>query len=589
MGMIFRSPMLLAVLAVVVVGSAAAAAVIILLTVMGEAHPAEDTAKFFPSDTQIYLSVNLSPGNDQLRKFRDIVQRFREHPDFQRKIDDWLNEADTETGIDLKMDVLPWLGPEIAIGLVDVVGSTIAAGTGGPPLVLALIGATDTEKAETFLQDWMRYQEREENLNFETGSYAGLTVYSEDGGDQHYAVTAEYVLLATDRDLLEETIDRMEDGDTAGSLHDQSRFQEARGQLPDPRFSMLYIDAKAVWLDTRRQLGDELPVEISDQLDNAIPEWLAISESFIDKGIKLIVVTAMPEDASDEAPVVNSLASARLLPGDTLSFASFAFEPDLDPLRENLESQSIEDLGPDFYDALYFEFGLDVDPEGTLDDVLDAVLASFEEVSGLDFERDVLGWMTGEFSLALLPTDFEALSEDPAAEPIEALALVQFDPERLDDLTRAVKRAVQLLEEQLGLQPEPISYGGGQGATFNIQELVGPTVYLPGYLILDEHLMIATTGDALKLAAVTSERREGSLAEAARYARGVKDLSKATNPLVYVNLGSIIDSVVEALDGDDLREYREDAEPFIEPLEAFFIGGETRDGVTLVTFTLTIE
>ena len=76
-------------------------------------------------------------------------------------------------------------------------------------------------------------------------------------------------------------------------------------------------------------------------------------------------------------------------------------------------------MGPDFDDALSSEFGLDVDPNGTFSDVLDAALVRFEEVSGLDLERDVLGWMTGEFSLAMLPTDFEALSQDPAAEPLK--------------------------------------------------------------------------------------------------------------------------------------------------------------------------
>ena len=163
---------------------AVASAAIILLTALGKDHPKEDTAKFFPSETQIYFSLNLSPGNDQLRGFRDIVERFREHPDFQRKIDEALDEADAEIGIELRSEVLPWLGPEIGIGLIDVVGSSIATGTGGVPLVLALIGTKDSEKAETVLQNWMRYLEQEQNLTFGTDSYGGLTVYSADEGDQ---------------------------------------------------------------------------------------------------------------------------------------------------------------------------------------------------------------------------------------------------------------------------------------------------------------------------------------------------------------------------------------------------------------------
>ena len=416
-----------------------------------------------------------------------------------------------------------------------------------------------------------------------------MTNYSADEGDQHYAITTGYVLFATDRDLLEETIDRMEDGETTGTLYAESRFQEARDQLPDQRFSMIYVDAKSVWLDARRQFGEELPAEIIDQLNDAVPDWLALTGSFIDKGVKLTVSAVTPEGASDISTMVNSLSSTRLLPWDTTAFASISFEPDLERLREALESQSIADLGPDFYDAFFLEFGLAVDPDGTFNDVLDAALVRFEEALGVDLERDVLGLMTGEFSLALLLTDFEALSQDPAAEPIEALALVQFDLDRLDDLKRAVDRAVQLLEENLGLTANSISYGGGQGATFDIQELAGPTAYLPGYLILDDHLIIATTGDALKLAGATSEGREDSLAGESKYARGVKELSDATNPLVYVDIGGIVDSVVEALDEDDLREYRKDVEPFIGPLGVFLLGGGTREDVSRVTISLTFR
>ena len=589
MGIPLRSPILLAVIAIVAVGAVAAAAVIIILAVGGKAHPPDETAKFFPRDTQIYFSLNLSPGNDQLRVFRDIVARFRENPEFQRKIDDAFDEADAETGIDLEKEVLPWLGPEIGIGLVDVVGSAIGVGTGGTPLVLALIGTKDPEKAKTVLQDWMHFVEQEMGISFETDSYKGVTVHGDDTVHQHYAVTKEYVLFATDRDLLDEAIDRMEDGETAGTLYGATRFQEARNELPDPRFSTLYVDARSIWLDARRQLGEELPIPVRDQLNDEIPEWLALAGSFIDKGVKLTGLAASPDDGVDEAPMVNSLRSTRLLPSDTFAFASFVFEPDLDPLRKTLESQSIDDLGPDFHDALSLQFGLAIDRDGAFSDVLDAALVRFEEEFGLDLERDVLGWMTGEFSLALLPTDFEALSQDPAAEPLEALALVQFDPERLDDLIRAVDRAVQLLEEKLGLLPDRNSYGGGQGATFDIQELVGPTAYQPGYLILDDHLLIATTGDALKLAGATSQGQEDSLPEESRYARGVEELSKATDQLVYVNIGRIRDSVVEALAPDDLQEYRKEVEPFIGPLAALLLGGVTLEGLSRVTITLTIK
>ena len=137
--------------------------------------------------------------------------------------------------------------------------------------------------------------------------------------------------------------------------------------------------------------------------------------------------------------------------------------------------------------------------------------------------------------------------------------------------------------------PDPISYGGGQGAPFDIQGVAGPTAYQPGYLILDGHLIIATTGEALELTGATSEGREDSLSEESKYTRGVKELSKATNPLVYVDIGEIRDSVVDALDEEYLEEYLEEVEPFVGPLEAFLLGGESSESVSQVTITVTID
>ncbi len=91
-------------------------------------------------------------------------------------------------------------------------------------------------EAKTVLQDWMSYLEREQSITFEKDSHRGLTIYSEDGGDQHYAITTEYILLSTDRDLLEETIDRMEDGETAGTLYADPVFRRRVTNSPTRAF-----------------------------------------------------------------------------------------------------------------------------------------------------------------------------------------------------------------------------------------------------------------------------------------------------------------------------------------------------------------
>ena len=267
-----------------VLGVAIAAGVTAFLLLREEGHLPEQTAKFLPAHTQFYFSVNLRPGNDQLRQAWDIQTRFREHPEFQEKIDDLFDQAKDEAGIDLKNDVLPWLGPELAVAVIDVVGSAVAGTTGGAPLMVALVGTRDSERSAKVLEDLINYQREEEDLKFDVETYRTATLYSEQGDDLHYAATEHYVLFATDRDLLEQTIDRIQDSDDAGSLYTDAQFQKVRYALENPRVFMLYLDSEAVWKDARRQAGEQVPTELRRQLDDLIPEWVAMTGSFIDRG-----------------------------------------------------------------------------------------------------------------------------------------------------------------------------------------------------------------------------------------------------------------------------------------------------------------
>ena len=79
--------------------------------------------------------------------------------------------------------------------------------------------------------------------------------------------------------------------------------------------------------------------------------------------------------------------------------------------------------------------------------------------------------------------------------------------------------------------------------------------YEPGYLILDDHLIIATTSGALELAASINDGQEEPLAEESEYSRLVAEVSGTRSPLFYVNLRAIIEEAVAALDPATRKEY----------------------------------
>ena len=498
------APVLAVIIIVVAVLAAGGAAAAALLVIGGDAHPSEQTARFMPSDTQVYLSLNRRPGDSQLKKFRSILGRFREHLQFQPKIDKLFDDAETEVGIHPEEDVLPWLGPEIAVGFVDVVGSVVAGSAGGTPLLIAIAGTTDPERSLSVLREWIDYQTRDLGLTFTTETYRGQTVHSETEDNQQYAVTEDYLVLASDMGLLEDTIDRILDDDTNGSLFSSSRFKKARDVLPDPRFFMAYVDGEGIWRDARQLAGAAITAEARRQIEEFIPEWAAVTGAFIDRGLDIEVYVATTGQAVEEPITTNSLAAAQLLPADTLAFASLAFEPDLGPAREQLKEQRLGDLGLDVF-GLSSALGLASGPEATLSDLLDELLKMLDDAYGVDLEQDVLAWMNGEVSLGLLPTDFRKTTTDPLSEAVAAVALIQFDGEKRDKVVSVTAGITSLLESELGLKGEEVAFGGGVGTVFDLREMAGAAAYELGYLILGDHLIVATTADTLELAASTSK------------------------------------------------------------------------------------
>ena len=555
-----------------------------------EVSPLEQTAKFLPEDTQIYFSLNLRPGNDQLRKFRDILERFRQHPGFQPNIDDLFEDAKGETGVDIQEEVLPWLGPEVAVGLIDVVDAAIAAGVGGAPKLVALVGTTDNESSQAVLAQFIAFIEQEENQEIARGSYRDLPIYIDLDDQAYFGLTEDYILVATTRGLLENTIDLIMDGDSTRSLYESDRFQEARDAAPEPRFSFQYVDADSIWEDANRLLGEQIPPDIRSQLDGLIPEWATVTSSFIDTGLKLVLSAPTGEEALRASSRESSLAATKYLPSDTPALLAFALEPDLEPLREQLREVELGDLGPEVTESITAELGLSLRTGADLNDLFDAALGQLESATGLNLEEDVLDWMTGEFAFALLSTEFFALSNNPTSEAIRATAFIQFETEKRDKVTSFMNTILELLQETFRLQPNSVSFGGGVGATFSLSDYIGITPYQPGYLILDDHLIIATTPDDLELAASIGEGRANSLAGEPEYSRLLKEVSGGSDALLYMNLQELRNAVIAALDSNTGREeYQERVEPFVEPFRALLVSGDTQGDISRATLIVTIE
>ena len=74
---------------VVLVAAVGAGGVAAYLALQPEVHSSDQTAKFMPDETQVYLYLNLRPDTNQLKDAQDLIERFRQYPGFQSRIKIW--------------------------------------------------------------------------------------------------------------------------------------------------------------------------------------------------------------------------------------------------------------------------------------------------------------------------------------------------------------------------------------------------------------------------------------------------------------------------------------------------------------------
>ena len=173
------------------------------------------------------------PGIGQGKRILDLWNRFEGLPKFEEAVDDLLEELEEETGIDFEEDVLPWVGPDLSLGLMNV---TEDSGD-----VTALIGVKDHIAASGFLQKLVENM-REDGVEFRReDDIHGFEVWADWDSDTGLALSGDWFLFASTEDALNDVLDLIS-GEEGQSLSDKPNFQEARSAMTGDRAMSLYMD-----------------------------------------------------------------------------------------------------------------------------------------------------------------------------------------------------------------------------------------------------------------------------------------------------------------------------------------------------------
>ena len=534
-------------------------AVIVILATVGvgayvflssASHPNEETARYLPADTDIYFSLNMRPGAGQLLQVRNIINRYTDNPDFQDKVDDLVDKVEDDTGIHLIEDVLPWLGPELAIGIINV------GDISEDPQVAAFIGTRDSDTAERVLRRLIIYLEDQQEADFLREAYEGFTTYRELSGteDVHFGITDDYLVVTSTERLLEDTLDMMIKSEDA--LSEKKEFKDAQDSVRERRFSLLYVDVDSIMDQAMRQgdIEDALDASTVRELRDRLPAILGVSSSFVDSGVRIDGFYTTPL-GSDIIPPSNSLGSAGLLPDDAMALISVT------GLKEIWEEA---------------EDGLDLRPE----------MRGFEASIGIDIDRDILGWMTGEVAIALLSNSLSFDLYEGLPNAIPALAFFEFSDYR--DAEDALDNIVNALED-LGVPFDDVEIEGEEATMVDLRGFLGENPYSPGFMFLGDYLVLGTTKDALRTVVEVQNGDEESLFDESEFSRVMEMAPEGKNASFFLNIKELREAIETPLEPVDRDSYRENVAPYVEPMRAFLVGAETNEETTTFTFVITIE
>jgi len=467
-----------------------------MVRTFSQVHPGEETAAYLGPDTFAYTTVNLRPGLGQLEKMSDVLGKWNKHPIIGSLMDEMLEYLEQQEEISLEEDILPWLGPEIAVGIADVPEPPYYEPDG-----VAFIGTTDRAASDdVLLNKILPFMMPGVTPVWDT--YRGMDFIEIE--ELFLALTDEYYIVSSSLEQLEAVLDLYLDG--GDSLATTPGFQESQDNLPSERMVMGYVDCEFV--------------SMYYGLEGFTSSFIGYSIVFVDDGIGFDLYTPIPEEM-ESPPVLgpNPLNSAQLVPGDALAFLS--------TYDVYGGYQWLKPIIAENWEWIVYMLGIDgPDCPDSLEDALDMI----SEFFGFDLEADVLSWMDGEVAFAIMP--------HPESNPGSLGLFEVADPVDVNEKMQKVLDG--LIDAGAPLTVRPESYRGID-VTWVDYDL---DTY--GYASLDADsatFLVAGTENALTLAIDTFVDTEPSLSDNSEFQWQVDSLPADKAHMAYVDIQGGVDFV----------------------------------------------
>ena len=533
----------LALVAIIVVGG-----IILLPRLFGADESA--IAGVMPPETSMLIELNaLNLANDETnriaRAFEDVFNEADVEFDAEdpgsglESLDDQLEEA---TGLTFTDDILPWIGPNLGLGLVEL--DLEALNEGEQPQIIFAATIRDTAVADIFIEDLIDAIEDESVNRVDEVEHGGALVFEVDSDFDEERIafgrSGEIFFLTTTIDLLEDAIDAQQ----GENLGDVAEYQDTLAELPADRAMTIYVNGQGIE-DAAKGAEDSGELEGLDAgaLEDLGLLGVGMSITAVAEGIQADFVGNFESLTEEQQAVLDAqtddIQTAEFLPESTYVF---------------LVGQRLDLVWQNAMDSL----------NGVSEDDLDEAMDLFDDMFGFNPSDELLPLLNGEYSLALIDSDAGLIAEQFETDLGLVIMVGTSSSEELSGLAEDFTD---------GLEDQEMSVDDSANDDVTVYEVEDASGELMGaYGVSEDYLVLSTSGETVE----TLFLGEANLADSDKYQNAWDAFPRGTIPVMYMD----IDGLFAAL--EDVDPTIGDAAD-VNPVYAFAMGTRAEGNSTHTT------
>jgi hypothetical protein len=540
----------LAIVAIVVVG-----AIFLIPKLFGADENA--IANVMPPETSVLVELNaLNLANEDAKRISRAFEDVLNESDVEFDADDpasFLEQLDNDledaSGLTITDDVLPWIGPNLGIGLIEL--DIEALDSGEVPMLIFASTIRDIDLADRFIEDIIDAIEDESDNRVDEVEYGGALVFEVDSDfeDERLAFgrSDNIFFFAANIDVLEEAIDAQQ-GDNLG---DVAEYKNTIAELPDNRALTVYISGESIE-DASKAAEDSGDLEgfDSDLISDLGLNGVGMSAMVTAEGIRVDFVGNY-ESLTEEQQTLLEAQTSKIATADFLPESTYVY----------IVGQRLDFVWQNGVDALA--------NSGVSEDDFDEAMNLFDDMFGFDPSKDLMPLMDGEYSIALIDSRDGLIAEQFETDLGIIAMLGSSNGEELNGL--AEDFADGLKDQELDVNDS----SNDNVTVYDIEDVSGER--LGAYGVSQDYLIIATDAENIEDLFTV----DASLADSDKFKSAWEAFPRGTIPVMYMDLTGLFATL------EDLDPSLKDAAD-VNPVYAFAMGTNSNDNTTQTTMVFFI-